>query len=117
MNKALLTLACLAALGGCAPKTLQLPPTLPDTLSEPRGAREVTTLLDLDHVNDVAQGGGYVFVATDHGLLVFDGEGGMARLIAHLCLLMEPQAGNITTMSCRTNPRRRGVGCAPARCT
>ncbi|MAQ16159.1 MAG: hypothetical protein CMN30_15380 [Sandaracinus sp.] len=79
--KRLLPLACLAALGGCAPKTLQLPPTLPDTLSEPRGAREVTTLLDLDHVNDVAQGGGYVFVATDHGLLVFDGEGGMARLM------------------------------------
>ena len=73
-------LGLLLALG-CTPTTLQMPPTTPETLSDPRGAREITTLLDLDVINDAEAGGGYVYAATERGLLIFDADGEATRLM------------------------------------
>ena len=72
----------LLAISACAPSTLQLPPTTAPILTEPAGPRKITTLLDLDVVTDVGEAGGVTYVATERGVLSFQGEDAPTRLLS-----------------------------------
>ncbi|MEM9072281.1 MAG: hypothetical protein AAGE52_27485, partial [Myxococcota bacterium] len=75
MKRTLLALGLMA----CGPSTLQLPTRTPDALTAQNFQRTIQTVTDLDTVRDVAEGGTFVYVATDRGLLVY-GENAPTRL-------------------------------------
>ncbi len=54
---------------------LTLPPVTAPTVTAPGISRTITTLTDLDTVRDVSVSVAHVYVATDNGVLVYDGEG------------------------------------------
>jgi len=66
------------ALLACGPAAT--PHSVYPTVTTSRGARRVVELTDIEEVRDVARAGTTTYVATDDGLLVFEGEGAPTRL-------------------------------------
>lgn len=66
------------ALLACGPAAT--PHSAYPTITTTRGARRVVEMTDIEEVRDVARAGSMTYVATDDGLLVFEGEGAPTRL-------------------------------------
>lgn len=73
-----LALAALASLSNACGAAAPTPSPYP-MLPTPRGPRRILEMTDLEDVRDVARSGSAVYVATDAGLLVFEGEGNPSR--------------------------------------
>ncbi len=75
MRLRLLLALPLLLLVACGSAALQTGPTVPTLVQVGGSERAITTITDADDVRDVAQGGGYVYVATDRGVLVYPASG------------------------------------------
>jgi hypothetical protein len=72
------TAAAAPSLLACGPAAA--PRSAYPTITTARGARRVVEMTDIEEVRDVARAGGTTYVATDDGLLVFEGEGRPTRI-------------------------------------
>ncbi|MBN8614777.1 MAG: hypothetical protein J0L92_29530, partial [Deltaproteobacteria bacterium] len=75
---AIVTSASLPALLACGPAAT--PRSAYPTITTARGARRIVEMTDIEEVRDVARSGNTTYVATDDGLLVFEGAGAPSRI-------------------------------------
>ncbi len=72
------TVVAVPALLACGPAAT--PRSAYPTITTARGARRIVEMTDIEEVRDVARSGTTTYVATDDGLLVFEGAGAPVRL-------------------------------------
>jgi hypothetical protein len=73
----LATVTAAPALLACGPAAA--PRSVYPTITTARGARRIVEMTDIEEVRDVARSGNTTYVATDDGLLVFEGDGRPTR--------------------------------------